>query len=175
MNYCLYIIVVIICRNVLFYVEFFVSCYFVSSLWLWYSLLWLDVVIEICLKMKLFCFLSFFCFFIFVYIVYGIEKVEEKLLEELNLLREFDVIEINEVKLEILIVLIDENILDDDRKYVLGLLCNYCLYCKVGYYLYLYFMYSLVWKCEVLVKVFGKLEVLIVIWFRLSEYVVFWG
>lgn len=38
---------------------------------------------------------------------------------------------LEEVNLEFLMDLV-ENFFEDDKKYVLGLLCNYCIYCKVS-------------------------------------------
>lgn len=133
---------VIICRNVSLHAELPVSCHLVSSSRSRHSLSRPDVVTEICSKMKSLRFLSFLCLLIFVHIAYGAEKVEEKPLEEPNLSRESDATGTNEAKSETPTASTDENTSDDDRKYALGSLCNYCSYCKVGHHLHLYFMHS---------------------------------
>ena len=74
-----------------------------------------------------------------VKIAYGAEKVEEKPLEEPNLSRESDA---NEAKSETPTTSTDENASEDDKKYALGSLCNYCSYCKVG--IYTHFMHTFV-------------------------------
>ena len=118
-----------------------------------------DVVIEICLKMKSFRFLSFLGLLISAHIAYGAEKVDEKPLEEPNLSRKSDAAGTNEAKSETPTASTDENTSEDDKKYALGSLCNYCTYCKVGIYSCILCI-ALLLKCEVLAKVSDKPEVL---------------
>lgn len=93
-----------------------------------------EVVTEICSKMKSFRSLNFLGLLIIVNIAYGAENVEEKPLEEPNLSRESDATSTNDAKSETPTTSTDENTSEDDKKYALGSLCNYCSYCKVGIY-----------------------------------------
>lgn len=78
--------------------------------------------------------LSFLSLLIIVQIAYGAEKVEEKPLEEPNLASKSEAKPegSNEAKPESPTTAADENTTEDDKKYALGSLCNYCSYCKVG-------------------------------------------
>ena len=109
--------------------------------------------------MKLFRFLSFLGLLIFAHIAYGAEKVEEKPLEEPNLSRKSDSAGTNEAKSETPTASTDENTSEDDKKYALGSLCNYCTYCKVGIYSCILCIASVL-KFEDLAKVSDKPEVL---------------
>lgn len=149
---------VIICRKVLHRVKLPVSCYLVSCSR--HSLSRPDVATEICSKMKSFRFLSFLGLLIFAHIAYGAEKVEEKPLEEPNLSRAPDSAGTNEAKSETPTASTDENTSEDDKKYALGSLCNYCTYCKVGVHSCILCIASVL-KCEVLAKVSDKPEVLL--------------
>ena len=92
--------------------------------------------------MKLFRSLSFLGLLIIANIAYGADKVEEKPLEEPNLSRESDASATNEAKSETPTTSTDENTSEDNKNYALGSLCNYCSYCKVGIYIYVYLMHS---------------------------------
>ena len=91
--------------------------------------------------MNSFRFLSFLGLLIIVQNTCGAEKVEEKPLEEPNLSKESEAKSTNdatsgpdESKAESPTSSTDENTSEDDKKYALGSLCNYCSYCKVGIY-----------------------------------------
>lgn len=90
--------------------------------------------------MKSFRFLSFLGLLIIIQIAHGAEKVEEKPLDEPNLSKESEAKSTHqsagsdEAKSESPTTSADENSSEDDKKYALGSLCNYCSYCKVGIY-----------------------------------------
>lgn len=86
--------------------------------------------------------LSFLGLLIIVNVAYSADKVEETPLEEPNLSRESDATWTNEVNSDTPTTSTDENTSEDDKKYALGSLCNYCSYCKVGIYMCAHFMHS---------------------------------
>lgn len=118
--------------------------------------------------MKLSRSLRFLGLLIIVNVAYGAEKVEEAPLEEPNLSRESDATGTNEANSNTPTTSTDENTSEDDKKYALGSLCNYCSYCKVGIYICVYFMHS--FGNVRLTKASDKPEVLTVIRPRSAEH-----
>lgn len=85
--------------------------------------------------MKAICFASFLGLLIIVQIVNGAEKVAEEPIQEPKL-KESDATSKTNDDEKSESPTTDENTSEDDGKYALGSLCNYCSYCKVGIYTY---------------------------------------